>query len=133
MLMFRKYSPRFETLGEVVAKRYAKKLVGPGRLAYILLALPLAQWMAIAAGVALGLVVYAVGGNYRRHESEFSAQIPILRRLWLLKPAARFLIASTIMLGIAIGQTHWQGVRYALHEARQWGEILLSLANVMFS
>lgn len=133
MLMFRKYSPRFETLGEVAAKRYAKRLVGPGQLAYFLLAFPLAQWMAIAAGVALALVVYAVGGNYRSHEPEFSAQIPTLRRLWLLKPAARFLIAFTIMLGIAIGQTHWQGVRYALHEARQWGESFLSLANVVFS
>ena len=132
MLMLRKYSARIETDCEVVAKRYARKLVWPGRLAYLLLAFPLAQWPAAVVAVVLCLVVYAVGGNYRKHEPEFSAQLPIWRRLWLLKAAAQFLIVSTIMLGVAIGQTHWQGMRYAIHEARQWGEMLLGLANVTF-
>lgn len=132
MLMLRKYSPRFETDCEVAAKQYARKLVWPGRLAYLLLAFPLAQWLAAVVAFALGVVVYAVGGNYRKHEPEFSGQHPIWRRLWLLKAAAQFLIVSTIMLAIAIGQTHWQGMRYAIHEVRQWGEMLLGLANVTF-
>lgn len=132
MLMLRKYSPRFETQGEVAAKRYAKKLVWPGRLAYFLLAFPLAQWLAATLGVVLGLVVYAVGGNYRKYEPEFSAQLPLWKRLWLLKAAAQFLGVFTIMLGVAIGQTHWQGMRYVIHEALQWADMLRNLVGAMF-
>lgn len=133
MLMLRKYNPRFETQGEVAAKRYAKKLVWPGRLAYFLLTFLLTQWLAATVGVALGLVVYVVGGNFRKYEPEFSAQLPIWRRLWLLKAATQFLGASTIILGVAIGQTHWQGMRYVIHEALQWVEMLWSLAGAMFT
>ncbi|UTO15624.1 hypothetical protein [Pseudomonas nunensis] len=64
MLMFRKYSPRFASEGEIAAQRYANKLVWPGRVVSLLLAFPLTQWLAAILGIVLGLIVYAVGGIF---------------------------------------------------------------------
>lgn len=68
MLMFRKYSPRFASEGEIAAQRYVNKLVWPGRVVSLLLAFPLTQRLAAILGIVMGLIAYAVGGGGNMRE-----------------------------------------------------------------
>lgn len=129
MLMIRKYNPRFATQGEIEAQHYAKKLVWPGRVASLLLAFPMTQWVAMIVGIVLGLVVYAVGGNFRQHERALAADTSFWRRLWLMKRGATFLAVSVIAVGVGLGQTVWLGKTHAFHEVVQSATTLMAMTQ----
>ncbi|MFV0927230.1 hypothetical protein [Pseudomonas palmensis] len=133
MLMFRKYSPQFTTPGEIEAKRYAEKLVWPATIVLAMLSFPMAQWLAAIVVVGLFLRVYVVGKNYRIHEPEFAAQFSLWKRLWVLKPAAKFLVVAAIVMGIAMGQTQWQGRTHAIYEVLQSLMTLKAMTSALLS
>lgn len=131
MLMIRKYNPRFITPSEAHAKRYAKRLVWPGRLASGLLAFPLTQGMAAVVGVALGLVVYVAGTDFRKHEKQLAAEVSFGRRLWLMKAGAGFLISCAIATGVALGLTAWLGKSHAYHEVIQSAHTFVMMTEAL--
>ncbi|WP_336333761.1 hypothetical protein [Pseudomonas putida] len=131
MLMIRKYNPRFTTLSEAHAERYAKRLVWPGRLAAGVLAFPITQGLAVVVGVALGLVVYVVGSDFRKHEKQLAAEVSFRRRLWLMKSGANFLISCVIATGVAIGLTAWLGKSHAYHEVTQSAHRLVMMTEAL--
>ncbi|QVI74229.1 hypothetical protein [Pseudomonas syringae] len=132
MLMFRKYSPRFASEGEIAAQRYANKLVWPGRVVSLLLAFPLTQWLAAILGLVMGLIVYAVGVDFRRHEKALAGQTPLWRRLWLMKGGATFLGCTVVAAGVALGQTDWLGKAHAFHEVTQSAMTFVTLTEALF-
>jgi|SRR5471030_151023 len=132
MLMIRKYNPRFASQGEIEAQRYSKKLVLPGRIVSFLLAFPMTQWVAAIVGIVLGLVVYAVGGDFRQHERVLAADASFWRRLWLMRRGATFLVVSVIAVGVALGQTVWLGKTHAFHEVVQSATTLMAMTQALF-
>lgn len=132
MLTFRKYSPRFASDEEIVAQHYASRLVWPGRAVSLLLSFPLTQWLALILGVVMGIVVYAVGGNFRKHEKAFASQTPFWRRLWLMRAGATFLCGAVVAAGVALGQTDWLGKAHAFHEVIQSATTLVALTEALF-
>lgn len=131
MLMIRKYNPRFTTPGEAHAKRYAKRLVWPGRIASALLAFPLTQWLAALVGVVLGVAAYVAGKDFRKHERQFAAEVSFGRRLWLMKAGFGFFIACVIATGVGIGLTAWLGKSHAYHEVIQSAQTLVAMTEAL--
>lgn len=131
MLMIRKYTPKFSSSREIEARRYAKRLVWPARIASALLAFPLTQLVAVIVSLALGLVVYVVGRVFRQHERELAAETPFLRRAWIMRRGFSFWLVSTIALGTALGQTGWLGWSHFHHEAVQVALSVLSMIEAL--
>lgn len=131
MLMIRKYNPRFVTPSEERAKRYAKRLVLPGRIASGVLAFSLTQGVAAVVGVALGLAVYLAGTDFRKHEKQLAAEVSFWRRLWLMKAGANFLISCVIATGVALGLTVWLGKSHAYHEVVQSAHTLVVMTKAL--
>lgn len=132
MLMFRKYSPRFTSDEEIAAQHYGSRLVWPGRVVSLLLSFPLTQWLAAILGVVMGLIVYAVGGNFRKHEKALTSQTSFWRRLWLMKAGATFLCCTVVAAGVALGQTDWLGKAHAFHEVIQSASTFVALTEALF-
>lgn len=59
----------------------------------------------MVVGLALGLVVYLAGTDFRRHEKQLAAEMSLWRRLWLMRAGANFLICCVIATGVALGLT----------------------------
>lgn len=131
MLRIRKYNPKFTSSGEIEARRYAKNLVWPARIASALLAFPVTQWVAAIVSVALGLVVYVVGRVFRQHERSLAAETPFWRRVWIMRKGFSFWFVSTIALGTALGQTGWLGWNHFHHEAAQVAWSVLTMIEAL--
>lgn len=132
MLMFRKYNPRFATESEIEVQRYAKRLVWPGRVVSLLLALLLTQWVAMILSILMGLFVYAVGGKMRKHEKALAAETSFWRRLWLMKNGATFLLVAVVAVGVSLGQTQWLGKMHAIHEIVHSATIFMMMTKALF-
>lgn len=131
MLMIRKYSPKFASSGEIEARRYAKKLVWPARIASALLAFPLTQWVAAIVSLTLGLIIYVVGRVFRQHERALADKAPLWRRVWIMRQGFSFWLVSTIALGTALGQAGWLGWNHFHHEAAQVALSVLTMIEVL--
>ena len=129
MLMLRKYSPRFTTKSEITAKRYAETLVWPGLILSLLLRFSMPQWIAAMLASGVFLYVYVAGTDYRNHEPDFAKQFPLWKRLWVLKRAASFLVATVITVGVASGLTQWHGREHAIQEVLQWWATLVVMVT----
>lgn len=116
MLMLRKYSPRFATPSEIEAGRYAAKLVLPAALVGFLLRFPMPQWVAALLVAALLVHVIIVGKTFRILQPDFAKELPFWKQLWVLRSAAKFVLVSTIIVGVALGQTQWEGMTAAVHD-----------------
>lgn len=120
MLRFRKYSPQFATPGEIEAERYAAKLVWPAAFVGFLLHFPMPQWGAALLVGALLAYVIIVGKKFRVHQPDFAAELPFWKQLWVFRSAAKFVVVATVILGVALGQTQWEGMSMAIHAVHHW-------------
>lgn len=120
MLMFRKYSPQFATPSEIEAQRYAAKLVWPAAFVGFLLRFPMPQWGAALLVGGLLAHVIIVGKRFRIHQPDFAAEFPIWKQLWVLRSAAKFVVVATVIVGVALGQTQWEGMSVAIHSVLHW-------------
>lgn len=133
MLMLRKYSPRFATPSEIEAERYAARLVWPAALVGFLLHFPMPQWL--AALLVAGLLVYViiVGKTFRIHQPDFAKELPFWKQLWVLRSAAKFVLVATIIVGVALGQTQWEGMTAAVHDVFNAAIIIKTMTMALWS
>ena len=133
MLMLRKYSPRFATPSEIEAERYAAKLVWPAALVGFLLHFPVPQWL--AALLVAGLLVYViiVGKTFRIHQPDLAKELPFWKQLWVLRSAAKFVLVAAIIVGVALGQTQWEGMTAAVHDVFNAAIILKTMTMALWS
>ncbi|MEN5107315.1 hypothetical protein ABE521_00430 [Pseudomonas sp. TWI672] len=131
MLMVRKYSPRFATPSEIEAGRYAAELVWPAALVGFLLRFPMPQGLAALLVVALLVHVIIVGKSFRIHQPDFAKELPFWKQLWVLRSAAKFVLVSTIVVGVALGQTQWEGRTAAVHDIFNWAVMLKNMTMAL--
>ena len=81
----------------------------------------------------MGLVVYAVGGDFRKHEKMLAAQTSFWCRLWLMRRGAMFMVSSVVIVNVALGQTTWLGRSHAFQETLHSAGTLVTMGQGLFN
>ncbi|PHN63783.1 hypothetical protein [Pseudomonas viridiflava] len=111
MLMMRQYSPVMPSDAQKTAEGYSRTVAKLGSLLGIgcgvLFQVPLNQSMAfVLASLCLAVAFYR-GREYRRCVKELINQVSLFRLIRIFAPAWRFLLMTTILLGVGVGLSEW--------------------------
>ncbi|MCV4282350.1 hypothetical protein [Pseudomonas capsici] len=111
MLMIRRYHPEIPCSNQKTAEKYSWKITSLGGLLSIgcgaLFYVPLTQGMALALTSLVFITAVYLGRDYRRCVNDLIKQISVLKLIWIFAPTWRFLMMTTILMGVAIGLTEW--------------------------
>ncbi len=105
------FDPRMPSDLEPVAKVYSRKLasIGKGLLwgGGALFLVPLTQWMALGMAAALIGLAVILGRAYNRNVDDFLKQVSLAKLITIFAPAWRYLLMTTLLLGVGLGVEEW--------------------------
>ncbi|WEK31551.1 MAG: hypothetical protein P0Y58_04965 [Candidatus Pseudomonas phytovorans] len=99
--------PWFESLAEKYSSNLAK--IGKGLFwgGGAIFLLPLTQWTALGLGAILMGIAFILGRAYNQHVDEFIKLISLPKLIRLFAPTWRFLLMTTLLIGVGIGLEEW--------------------------
>lgn len=69
--------------------------------------LPLTQWTALGLGAILMRIAFILGRAYSQQVDEFIKLISLPKLIRLFAPTWRFLLMTTLLIGVGIGLEEW--------------------------
>lgn len=99
--------PWFESLAEKYSSNLAK--IGKGLFwgGGAIFLLPLTQWTALGLSAILMGIAFILGRPYNQHVDEFIKLISFPKLIRLFAPTWRFLLMTTLLIGVGIGLEEW--------------------------
>lgn len=111
MFMMRRYHAAIPCDAEKTAEEYSGRVAKLGGLLGLgcgaLFSVPLNQGMALALVSFFLVAAFYLGRKYRRCVDELIKQISLFKLIRIFAPTWRFLMMTTILLGVGIGLTEW--------------------------
>jgi hypothetical protein len=105
------FDPCMPCYAQRVAEEYSRKLATLGSWLCIgcgaLFLVPLTQGIAFVLACVLVSIAYLLGHEYRKHVDEVIKQTSAFKLIKIFAPSWRYILMTTILLGVGVGQSEW--------------------------
>lgn len=111
MLMMRRYCAVIPSDAQRAAEAYSLGVARLGSLLGLgcgaLFSVPLNRYMALVLVSLFFVAAFYLGREYRRYVEELLKQVSLLKLIRIFAPAWRFLLMTTILMGVGVGLAEW--------------------------